>query len=94
MTQGRSLPKDLEIMQKHPGMHISFLNLEINIVDRNSLFKLYNKRYKFAIKLWVELNKLFYSTNKEDYFPFFIVRMSHIDGNILNSSVFSSKKVE
>ena len=42
-------PKELEIKLKHQGMHISFLNLDVNIVDGKSVFKLYNKRdYRYV----------------------------------------------
>ena len=46
------------------GRSISFLNLDISVVDRRFIYKLFDKR---------------------DEFPFFIVRMPHMDSNIPKS---------
>ena len=54
-------PKDLTLKCEHSGTEATFLDLYINIVDGEFVFKLYDKR---------------------DNFPFEIVRMPNLGGNI------------
>ena len=62
-------PDELELKVEHNGLHASFLNLDIEIIDGKFVYKLYDKR---------------------DDFPFFIVRMPHMNSNIPSSIFYSA----
>ena len=65
----RIYTKEVELKQEHQGTNVSFLNLDINIVDEKFVYTLYSKKNSF---------------------PFFILRMLHIDSNIPNNIFYSS----
>ena len=46
-TQTEIYPKELKIEVEHQRTHSSFLNLDITMVDRKFVYKLYSKRYSF-----------------------------------------------
>ena len=62
-------PSDLELKEEHSGTRGTFLDLEVNIVDREFIYKLFDKR---------------------DNFPFFIVRMPDLSGNIPSHVFYGS----
>ena len=54
-------PQELQLKCEHQGMHATFLDLDISVVDNIFVYKLFDKR---------------------DEFPFTIVRMPDLNGNI------------
>ena len=46
-TQTEIYPKELKIQVEHQRTHSSFLNLDITMMDRKFVYKLYSKRYSF-----------------------------------------------
>ena len=62
-------PKELELKCEHSGLHATFLELDINIVNNIFVYKLFDKR---------------------DDFPFSIVRMPDLNGNIPNHVFYGS----
>ena len=62
-------PSELELKCEHSGLHATFLDLEVNIVDSVFVYKLYDKR---------------------DAFPFHIIRMPDINGNIPSNIFYGS----
>ena len=44
-------PPSLELKKEHSGTHATFLNLDINIVDKKFIYKLYDKREDFPFTI-------------------------------------------
>ena len=62
-------PKELELKCEHEGSHATFLELDVTIVDKKFVYKLFDKRNDF---------------------PFFIVRMPDLTGNIPSHVFYGS----
>ena len=62
-------PPDLELKCEHHGVHATFLDLEINILNKIFVYKLFDKR---------------------ESFPFFIIRMPDLSGNIPSHVFYGS----